>query len=319
MPYENFYDLEDHLVQLFQNKNFEEALNIIAREGSKFTEERPVVDYWHMCAAARVKNYPLVIRIAENAFARGMWYGDGIWRKTPSFESLQGDPDFERIVMVSRTIQEEEAPINEPVLHIYLPANHSETSPLFVALHGNVTTAQKTMPFWQESILQGWVLALPQSNQVLFKGAYVWNDLEIALANVQEHFAQIQTRVPYDKKRVIIAGHSRGSLVAIQMSLAGILNVSGFIAIGPVIPYMDDQEKLAQLLVQGRERRLRGYLIVGEKDDISYIEGSQAFFEKLQSAGIESRLEVVPGATHDYSPLYDAAFLRALSYVGRCE
>ena len=30
MPYESFFDLEDHLIQLFQNKNFEEALNLRA-------------------------------------------------------------------------------------------------------------------------------------------------------------------------------------------------------------------------------------------------------------------------------------------------
>ncbi len=319
MPYESFYDLENHLVQLFQNKEFEDALDIITREGSTFTKERAWVDYWHMCAAARVKKYPLVFQIAKNAFTRGMWYGDMIWRKTPSFEALQGNPDFERIVMASKAVQGLEAPINEPVLHIQVPADSSGTSPLLVALHGNVTTAQETMPFWQGSILQGWVLAIPQSNQVLYKGAYVWNDLEIAFANVQEHFAQIQTRVTYDEKRVIIAGHSRGSLVAIQMSLAGILDVRGFIAIGPVVPFLDDQDQLAPLLVQARGRNLRGYLIVGENDDSSYVEGSQAFFERLQSAGVESRLEVVPGAAHDYSPLYDAALLRALRFVGGSE
>ena len=152
MPYESFNDLEVHLTQLFQNKQFEDALEIVVREGAKFSEERAWIDYWHMCAAARVKNYPLVFQIAENALAKGMWYGDVIWRTTPSFEALQGDPNFERIIAASKAVQEREAATNELVLHIHVPENYSNTSPLLVALHGNETTAQDTLTFWQGSI-----------------------------------------------------------------------------------------------------------------------------------------------------------------------
>jgi hypothetical protein len=33
-----------------------------------------------MCAAARVKNHPLVFQIAAQALAEGLWYGEMMWR-----------------------------------------------------------------------------------------------------------------------------------------------------------------------------------------------------------------------------------------------
>jgi predicted esterase len=239
-----------------------------------------------------------------------------IWRNTPSFETLQGDPNFERIVKASKAVQERKVPKNELVLYLHLLQNYSDTSPLLFALRRNETTAQDTMPFWQGSISQGWVLALPQSNQGLYRGAYVSNDLAAAFANLKEHIDQLQAKLTYDEKRAIIASHSLGNLVAIQMSLTGFLSVSGFIAIGPVIPFLDDREKLVPMLIQARVRNLREYLIVGDKDDHYYVEGSQVFFEILQSVGVKCKLEIVPGAAHDYLPVYDAALVRALRFVG---
>ena len=137
MSFENFNDLEMALTELFQKKKFEDALDIITREGSNFSDERVWVDYWHMCAAARVENYPLVYQIAEDALARGMWYSESIWRTSPSFEILQGDLNFERIVDESRLLQDKDAPLNAPVHHVHLPENHSNLSPILIGLHGN--------------------------------------------------------------------------------------------------------------------------------------------------------------------------------------
>ena len=316
MPFDSFQDLERHLAQLFQAEQYQDALETVRREGPRFPGERPWVDYWQMCAAARLKNYALVYQIAKNNLSEGLWYGDVIWRNTPSFEGLQGDPHFERIITASKAVQEQEDPSDEPVIQVQLPDNHTNTSPLLVALHGNGTTAHATLPFWQPSISEGWVLALPQSDQAMYKGAYVWNDLETAYANVQVHFAEIQNRAAYDPNRVVLGGHSLGSLIAIQISLQGILDVCGFIAIGPVVPVFDDPAELASLLNQARARSLRGYLIVGEDEEDFYIDGSQDFHAKLDSAGIVCKLEFVPGADHDYSSKYDPALLRALRFVG---
>jgi predicted esterase len=315
MSFENFNDLEITLTELFQKKKLKDALDLITREGSNFSDKRVWVDYWHMCAAARVENYPIVYQIAEDAHARGMWYSESIWRTSPSFEILQGDPNFERIVDESRALQDKDAPLNTPVLHVHFPENHSCLSPILIGLHGNETSAQNGSQFWSCAVSQGWVVASPQSNQVLYKGAYVWNDLDAAYTNIQDYFVQLKTKVVFDHKRVVIAGHSLGSFIAIQTALMGIIQVCGFIAIGPIVPNEDQLAELVEVLGPVRDRGIRGYLIIGENANIISMDGCRAFTETLKSVEIESELEIIPGAAHEYSDVYDASLLRALSFV----
>jgi predicted esterase len=315
MLFPTFKSLDGQLTQFFQNKQYAEALDLITREGPRFPADRMLADYWRMCAAARVGNYPLVYQVAEQSIADGLWYGEVMWRQTPSFQPIQGNPDFERIVSASRAVEEQDTPTAEPILLTRLPENHSPTSPLLIALHGNMLTAAHTLPFWQPAVSQGWALALPQSTQAMYKGAYGWDDLEASQANIQAHFAQLQGQITFDPKRVVLAGHSMGGLVAIQMALTESLNVRGFVANGPAVPFPNSPEQLDALLPSARERGLRGYFIVGEKDDDISLDEIRGLAGKLESAGIAYNLEIVPDAMHDYSPVYDSALLRALAFV----
>jgi dienelactone hydrolase len=76
---------------------------------------------------------------------------------------------------------------------------------------------------------------------------------------------------------------------------------------------LDAPEELKALLVPALERGVRGYFIVGEKDNAIFADKVYESAEKLQAAGLVCELETVPDATHDYAPTYDAALLRALA------
>jgi dienelactone hydrolase len=315
MSFPTFDSLNEQLTQFFQNKQYAEALDLITREGPRFPADRMMADYWRMCAAARVGNYLLVYQVAEQSIADGLWYGEMMWRQTPSFQPIQGNPDFERLVATSRAMEEQDTSTAKPIMLIHLPENHSPASPLLIALHGNMLTAAHTLPFWQPAVSQGWALAVPQSTQTMYKGAYAWNDLEASQACIQANFAQLQGQIAFDPKRVVLAGHSMGGLVTIQMALTGSLNVRGFVANGPAVPFLDSPGQLDALLPSARERGLRCYFIVGEKDSDISLDDVHSLAGKLESAGIPCKLETVPGATHDYSPGYDSALPRALAFV----
>lgn len=314
MPSLTYDALNQQLIQLFQNQRYAEALDLIVQDGPSFPADRPLVDYWQMCAAARLGKRQLVVQIAERCLADGLWYGPTLWRQSPSFQALQGDPDFERLVAASQTAAAREAP-TEPVRLMYRPDNHPGAPPLLVALHGNQRAAAHTLPFWQAAVGQGWALALPQSTQAMFKGAYIWDDLPVAFAEVQAHCAQLQTAFSSDPGRMVLAGHSMGGLVAIHLAVSGLVPVRGFVANGPAVPFLETPEELEALLPAARNRRLRGYFIVGAKDDDVLGDKIQALAETLQTAGVACQVETVPEATHAYSPDYDAALLRALAFI----
>lgn len=314
MTFPTFDALTQQLIHHFQNKQYAEALELVTREGPNFPENRIWADYWQMCAAARVGNHALLFQVAERSLADGLWYGQSLWRQTPSFAPLQGETDFERLVATSHAAEKQDAP-TEPVRITQLPEHHSPASPLLVALHGNQHTAAHTLPFWQAAVAQGWAVAVPQSSQAMYKGAYMWDDLTVSFADVEAHFAHWQQTLTFDGSRVVLAGHSMGGLVAIQMALTGALGVRGFVANGPAVPFIEEPETLEALLPAARERGLRGYFIVGDKDEDIFVEEINALAAKLQAAGLACHMEIVPNATHDYVPAYDAALLRALAFV----
>ncbi len=319
MSFLTYAALNEQMIEHFQKKEYQQALDLINNEGSNFPAERALVDYWTMCSAARLDNRALVYQVAEKFHADGLWYGEVMWRQTPSFQKLQGDADFERLVTASLKAMESDPSSSESVLLKYPPENHSSKPPLLIALHGNQRRAIDTVPFWEPAVSQGYVLAVPQSTQAMFTNAYVWDDLEGAFEDVKNCYAKIKAETAFDERQVILAGHSMGGLITIQMALTGMLNLRGFIANGPALPFMDTPDELEALLPSARERGLRAYFIIGEKDvDIEQDE-VRAFAEKLRSAGIACELETVPAATHDYSPAYDAALLHALVFISNSE
>jgi predicted esterase len=319
MSFPTYAALNEQMITHFQNKEYQQALDLITSEGSSFPADRVMVDYWTMCSAARLDNRTLVYQVAEKLLADGLWYGEVFWRQTPSFQNLQGVAEFERLVAASLKVMESDPSSSESVLLKYSPEEHSSKSPLLIALHGNQRRAIDTVPFWEPAILQGYVLTVPQSTQAAYKGAYVWDELDTAFADVKGYYAKIKDETAFDEKNFILAGHSMGALITLQMALTGMLNLRGFIANGPALPFMDTPDELDALLPSACERGLRGYFIIGEKDvDIEQDE-VRAFAEKLKSAGIACELETVPVATHDYSPAYDAALLNALTFISNTD
>jgi hypothetical protein len=146
MTFPNFDALAGRLVELFQSQQYAEALALANREGPNFPDDRPLADYWRMCAAARVGDRAQLFRVADQALADGLWYGEYLWRQTPSFAPLQGDADFEQLIERSRAAQRQDPADAGPVLLTRAPTGHSAASPLLVALHGNQGTAEATLP-----------------------------------------------------------------------------------------------------------------------------------------------------------------------------
>ena len=315
MTFTTYAELNQKMLEHFQSGEFQQALDLIEREGGKFIAERLQVDYWRMCSAARVDNRAHVVKVADQFHKEGLWMGDILWRLTPSFKSLQGDSEFERLVTESQKLQAQDAPSDNPVTLKHLPKKVSKKTPLLIALHGNQNTAAGTLPFWKPALDEGFALAVPQSTQAMFKGAFMWDDLDVSFGQVKTCLETMKKEIEFDESRVILGGHSMGGFVAIQMALTGELPAHGLIANGPALPFADAPEALENALTSAKERGLRAYFIMGDKDVDIEQDAIRVFVEKMKSAGIPCELEIVPGATHDYSSNYDAAIVNAVKFI----
>jgi len=315
MTFSKYADLNQKMIEHFQSGEFQQALDLIEREGGKFATERLQVDYWRMCSAARVDNFAHVVKVADQFHKEGLWMGEIMWRLTPSFKSLQGDTEFERLVTESQRLQAMDVPSDSPVTLKHFPKDMSKKTPLLIALHGNQNTAAGTLPFWKPAVDEGFALAVPQSTQAMFKGAFMWDDLDTSFGQVKACLESMKKEIEFDSNRVILGGHSMGGFVAIQMALTGELPVYGLIANGPALPFDDAPEALEKALASAKERGLKAYFIMGDNDVDIEQDAIRVFVEKMKLAGISCELEIIPGATHDYNPNYDAAIVNALKFI----
>lgn len=314
-----FEALYAKLQDLFNEKDYEAALVLAGEGAERYPEHRMLLDYWRMTMAARLERREDCLGVLRSTLARGQWYGEVLLRKSPSLKYLQGEPDFEALVDRNRELAEVEQQEIYP-LYTLRPEGKCQSGrkacPLLVGLHSNGGTVQTSLGFWRPAATAGWLVAAPQSTQAMWRGAYIWDNREIAESETTHHFAALRSSYSVDVQHMVLAGHSLGGEIAIWLALKGGLEVSGFLAIGPGGAWMDDLSEWEPLLHENAAlEQLRGYFIVGEKDDTIPQDNVRRLAEMLAEAGVACRLEVVEGVGHDFEAAYEPAVLRALQYI----
>jgi predicted esterase len=318
MEERSFEDLYGQLQQLYQNREYSAALQLATQALETYPDQRTSLDYWRMTMAARIEDTDQTLRVLQEALERGQWYSELLLRRSPSFKSLQGNPEFEKLVAQNQTVAEHDSQTAFSIFTLR-PENRCRSSgpacPLLLGLHTNAGTVHSSLGFWRPAATAGWLVAAPQSSQAIWKDAYVWDNRETAEGEIQKHYATLRQNYAIDPHRTILGGHSMGGEIAIWLALRGSIETKGFLAIGPGGPYMDDLAEWSYLLESPAHPGLRGYFVIGERDSSISQENIHILMEKLNATGVACKLETLPDLGHDYSPGYDAAILRALDFL----
>ena len=318
MEYLTFVDLQTHIQALYQQGDYAAVLELASVEMTNFPEQFHLLYYWRICMAARLQETELALTLLDELMDNGFWYGEALLRKSPSLQPMQGQPEFEARLERSLALQELEQGQLFPLLILRSEGrctDSDERCPLLIGLHANASIAQASVDFWRAAASAGWLVAIPQSTQAIWKGAYVWDDREKTEQQLSRQLQILLKQYSLDPGRVVIAGHSMGGEIAAWLAIEGLLPVQGFIAIGPGGPLMDDVENWTALLAKKPAHNLRGYLILGEEDETITQENVHLLAEILNQSGIPTDLERIPAAGHDFSEEYADALLRGLNFI----
>jgi dienelactone hydrolase len=256
------------------------------------------------------------LRLMQEVLDRNLWFAEQQLRGDADLASLQGLPDFERMVAVCAARRIEAQKLVKPLLITETPtAPAVPPYPLLLALHGNNGSAASSADEWRPAVGQGWLLALPQSTQIAgADGAYSWNDQDWAVREVCEHYADLRKRGTVDPGRVVIGGFSMGGKIAAWLALSGKIEARGVILVGPYLAKM--LEAWAPLIEAAKARALRTYLIIGDQDTGCY-EDTLKFADMLRNAHVPGVLRVYPGMDHAFPPDFPQILSNALEFVLR--
>jgi predicted esterase len=301
---------------LYHNQSYAEALELLTQSGDRFPDEAPIVLYLRACMAVRVEQPELAIQVLRQALERGIWIGETTMRASPSLQPLQGQPDFEELIERFKVLRA--AAGIEPRRFIVEPeggCNAERPCPLLIALHGNNSNASYALNGWRPAVDAGWLLAALQSSQAEMTDMYVWDDQDTALREVAQHDAALREEYAIDPERVVVAGFSMGGETALRAVLGGTLPVRRFVLLGPGGPTIGSSETWLPLIEQAAARGVRGYVLLGERDDAVPHESIRALVELLNTNGVPCELELIPNLGHEY-PNDIAPYLgRALAFI----
>ena len=312
MPLDTFDEMREEIFRLYREAAYDAALTLLENAAPKFPDYEIRIDYWRMCFHALKGETSHALAIFRALLDRGDWIGEALLHHDSDLASLQGNPDFERLVQLSEQKRMQEQRQVSPKRHVLAPEGISP-APLLLVLHGNDDDAERQIRQWRFVVDAGWLLLVPQSSYLgADRTRFGWHDDDQqAMDEIFSHVEQVKQQVPLDLTRVVIAGFSRGAGLAAKLALSGQLPSLGFISIAPGLQGTDDAWQ--PYFVQGRKNRVRGVVVVSQNDPV--YPQTMEFIPRLRQAGIPVELFEDPNTGHDYPPDFDAIWDAALRFI----
>lgn len=318
MENQDFNTLHTKIQRFFQEGDYTTALALINDHADEFPEYQHLMDYWKITLNAQCGDTITCLELLRDKLESGFWYGEDLLRKNPALGSLQGEDSFEELYKLNQKIHLKDAENTYPMLTLRTEGrcqSGDTPCPLLIGLHENASMASDSMPFWQPAAKTGWLVAVVQSSQALWKGAYVWDDRHQAEQRIIEQYNALKDGYAIDPHRVILGGLSLGGDIAIWLTLERKIPACGFIAIAPDGPCIDSDLECCSLVEKNTENPPRGLIIVGAEDNTIHLDRIQHFTSYLNRSGIECKLHIVANAGHDFNLAYEDSLLEGLAYL----
>ncbi len=317
MPDIAFQDYRQQMFDLYNRGRYADALTLVEREGGRFPEERAVNTYWQVCLRTLTHDQKTALKLFREALDAGFWFPITFLRSDPDLKSLQGNPEFERMVglCTERRNAARDTARHKPFRLTVEPPNTASPLPLLMALHGNTGTAEGHLENWRPVLEKGWLLALPQSSQAWGAG-FIWDDQEWTDDELCGHFTSLAGQYLLDPARIVLGGFSMGGETAARLALTHKIPARGFIAVAPGGPLISDPGRWSAILdaTDTHGNGIRGYAIVGGQDARA-VAGVQVLAGLMRERGLMCEVEVHSEIGHVYPPGFVQSLDRAFDFL----
>lgn len=311
MEFETFDQLRRQVMTDYGEGRFQEALDLLEMQASRFPAQVYSTANWRMSMAARAGQPARAIAILKESLEQGIWWTAQALHEDPDLASLLGEPEYERLAQECDRRHRLAVAASRPEKWIVAPPIETpEPYPLLVAVHGYGQCAREAMEDWRELADRGWVVAAVQSSMPVGSGAYAWDDENLAQEQVGALVQQVLAEYPIDPQRIVAGGFSQGGGLVIRMALTQQIPLCGFIA---VVPFLPGAEGLIKTAAEGRGFPPHGYLVLGGQDHLQ--QGYPAIQALLDRSALPYQIERHEEAGHAFPANFPDTLTRALAFI----
>ena len=301
-----FVELQKELFSLFKLEKYNEVHSLIERAQVEFPERLDKIIFWRACAYSIQGNPDNAIAALKEGLQKGIWWNPLILTRDQDLNNLQNIEEFKIIVNECEEILESHTHKSKPQLFTY--GNDKSNTGLF-SLHWRGSNVKDFAPYWfDNSLLDDFLFAFPQSSQVFGYNAYCWDNKNISVEEITASFRDFKEK--FNTKQDIIAGASQGGKIAIELSLNGnILGTKGFIA---VIPAIQDVASFESLIV-GNRNKIKGCIITGDEDP--FYNKTVELVKLFEENEFQCKLIVVEGLGHFFPTNFTDLLKEAIEFI----
>ena len=210
-----FREFADQVAALYTQRKFEDALRLIEEQRDFFPEQGTRTTFWRMCLLSLAGRPAEVLSVFQQGLDAGQWWSKELFAD-PDLDAVRDLPEFKRLMALGEErYQQERTRIPRDQAVLVPEPSASGNYPLLLTLHGRNGNKESHLEFWEAARRRGWLVVSPQSTQPLFPGAYCWDHPAQGMADVLYSYEQAIKGTEIDPQRLVIAGFSQGSGMAL--------------------------------------------------------------------------------------------------------
>ena len=303
-----FRELTSQVSRLYAEVKYADALQIVEEKAVGFPEELARTTFWKMCLLSFCNQPEHLLAGFRLGLDSGLWWAENQFVLESDLDSVRELPEFKRLGAITQKKYLQARAATKPDCALLQPDKLSKSLPLLIALHGRNGNKDSNLEQWETARQRGWLVLSPQSTQPVYPGSYCWDENDQGLKDILFHVEEVLDAYKVDRARIILAGFSQGSGMAIYASLSGKIEARGFISVGT---FMAEPDSLIPLAKQ--KQSLRGYFVTGEKDRT--LDKARAIQKILKENSILFAEEIHPNLGHEFPPDFEKSFTNAIRFI----
>ncbi|MDF2531083.1 MAG: hypothetical protein K0Q65_664 [Clostridia bacterium] len=303
----DFMEIDKSVTVLWGEGKLKEAIELLEKSIEQYPENAASMNLDLALCYLGTGNIEKCLEILNKALEKGIWY------PKVYFDKYKENEQFKEIFEQWDRISEADIRNAKPYWKICTPAGYmsGRRYPLFVAIHGWGEDVDMFESYWHSyKLSEIYILALPQSSQIMGTSKYAWNDNEKSHKELALMYQQILSNYSVDTDTILVGGFSQGATLAIDLTFnQEYMPVKGFVALNPDTP----KEFLEEKIIAAKDKGIKGYIITGDKDQ-SY-QQQKDMMDAFHRLGFRCQMDVIEGWGHWFPEDLSERIDKTIGYI----